>query len=390
MTPRTVRVWSWVHRWSSLICTVFALLLCLTGLPLVFHDELGPSPRLADVPADRPPASVDAMIAQAMAARPGHVVPYLFFDRDRPIVKVPTAPRMTTEPAAFHYLVFDTRTGAALDVSQPNQGFMNVMLRLHLDLFAGVPGTLFLGGMGLLLVVAIVSGVVLYGPFTRRLDFGTVRRGGSRRLKWLDLHNLFGIVTLAWFGVVALTGVINTLAAPIELAWQAGQLVEMAAQAKPASAPAPSEHERDRGQRASIDALLNNVRAAVPGMAITTVAFPGTPFSTEAHVAIFLTGDTPITSRVLKPALADAATGQVIAVRDMPWYATMLFMSQPLHFGDYGGLPLKILWALFDVATIVVLVSGLYLWWPGRRRSSADVASGTEHETRPVPAEVVE
>ena len=39
-----------------------------------------------------------------------------------------------------------------------------------------------------------------------------------------------------------------------------------------------------------------------------------------------------------------------------------LFLSQPLHFGDYGGLPLKFLWAGFDMVTIVVLVSGLWLW----------------------------
>ena len=37
-------------------------------------------------------------------------------------------------------------------------------------------------------------------------------------------------------------------------------------------------------------------------------------------------------------------------------------MSQPLHFGDYGGLALKLLWALLDVLAIVVLGSGLYLW----------------------------
>ncbi|MHC2630366.1 putative iron-regulated membrane protein [Bradyrhizobium liaoningense] len=37
-------------------------------------------------------------------------------------------------------------------------------------------------------------------------------------------------------------------------------------------------------------------------------------------------------------------------------------MSRPLHFGDYGGLPLKIIWALLDFAAIVVLASGVYLW----------------------------
>jgi uncharacterized iron-regulated membrane protein len=29
-----------VHTWSSLISTLFLLLLCVTGLPLIFHHEI--------------------------------------------------------------------------------------------------------------------------------------------------------------------------------------------------------------------------------------------------------------------------------------------------------------------------------------------------------------
>lgn len=46
-----------------------------------------------------------------------------------------------------------------------------------------------------------------------------------------------------------------------------------------------------------------------------------------------------------------------------------LFLSVPLHFGDYGGLLLKIIWALLDIAAIIVLGSGVYLWL-GRRSPS--------------------
>ena len=49
-----------------------------------------------------------------------------------------------------------------------------------------------------------------------------------------------------------------------------------------------------------------------------------------------------------------------------------LLVSQPLHFGDYGGMPLKIIWAILDIVTIIVLGSGLYLWL-ARRRSSIEV-----------------
>jgi uncharacterized iron-regulated membrane protein len=52
----------------------------------------------------------------------------------------------------------------------------------------------------------------------------------------------------------------------------------------------------------------------------------------------------------------------------MPLYVKTLFLSQPLHFGDYAGLPLKVLWALLDVAAIVLLGRGGYLWL-GRRRA---------------------
>lgn len=73
----------------------------------------------------------------------------------------------------------------------------------------------------------------------------------------------------------------------------------------------------------------------------------------------------------------DAQTGVLTASRDMPWYVKTLFLSQPLHFGGYGGLPLKILWTLLDLAAIVVLGSGLYLWL---RKPKAAPVPGTEAE----------
>jgi uncharacterized iron-regulated membrane protein len=94
MTRRiSLHAWFLVHKWTSLVCTAFLLLICVTGLPLVFSDE------------------IDAWL----------------------------------EPHAM-------------------------------------------GLMALLFVIALVSGAVLYTPFMRKLDFGTIRRDRSARLKWLDWH----------------------------------------------------------------------------------------------------------------------------------------------------------------------------------------------------------
>ena len=40
MQARTLRSWSWIHKWSSLVCTLFILMLCLTGLRLIFSPEI--------------------------------------------------------------------------------------------------------------------------------------------------------------------------------------------------------------------------------------------------------------------------------------------------------------------------------------------------------------
>ena len=55
------------------------------------------------------------------------------------------------------------------------------------------------------------------------------------------------------------------------------------------------------------------------------------------HYAVFMRGATPLTSRLFTPALIDAETAVLTDMRAMPWYVTALFVSRPLHFGDYGG-----------------------------------------------------
>ena len=61
----------------------------------------------------------------------------------------------------------------------------------------------------------------------------------------------------------------------------------------------------------------------------------------------------------------------------MSWYLRALELSRPLHFGDYGGMPLKIIWVLLDLVTIAVLVSGLYLWLSRSRAERPQQHSAT-------------
>src|SRR5690606_193413 len=169
--------------------------------------------------------------------------------------------------------------------------------------------------------------------FMKKLKFGTVRDQRSSRLKWLDLHNLLGIVTLSWLLVVGATGVINTWADLLVKYWQYDQMAEMVAPYK----SKPALTELGSWQKA-VDAAI----ALEPSMKMGFIAFPGTTFSSPHHYGVFMRGTEPLTSRLFKPVLVDAQTSEVTDSRVLPWYLTALLISQPLHFGDYGGRPMQI------------------------------------------------
>lgn len=385
MTRSVFRKWLWVHKWSSLVCTLFLLLICLSGLPLIFNDEidnwLDDGLPYADVPAGTPNASLDRFADLSRKMYPGEVIVSIFIDDDEPRVVVLLAPSWQAfhaNPKVGHWIRFDAHTAQVLKRTRPmqveGQTFTDVMLRLHKDLFAGLPGELFMGSMALLFVAAIVSGVVIYGPFMRKLRFGTVRADRSRRLKWLDLHNMLGVVTVAWLLVVGGTGAINELSTPLFALWQQTDVKAMLEPFKGKSIPAEAE-------LASVQSALDTAKAAVPHMNVFAVIFPGAEFGTPYHYLFWAKGREPLTSRLFSPLVVDARSGMLHGVVEMPWYLRVLEVSRPLHFGDYGGLPLKVIWALLDVATTIILGSGLYLWW-GQRRSSADALEAGLAECR--------
>ena len=366
LNAKALRGWAAVHKWTSLVCTLFMLLLCITGLPLIFHHQigewLGTEVEAPAMRADAPRVSLDEVMRVAEQRFPGKHGMFVSQEPGDDRIWFATMSETPTSSTDLKQVAVDARTGLALAEPKLDDGVMHLIHTLHVELFAGLAGKLFLGLMGLLMLIALVSGVVLYAPFMRKLRFGEVRRERSARLRWLDLHNLLGIVTLTWAFVVGATGMINTWADLVITYWQNDQMAEMVA---------PYRGLPPLRRLGSLEKAVAAARAQEPTMTIGFIAFPGTSFSSAHHYGVFMRGNTPLTARLFKPVLVDALTGRVTASRTPPWYLSALLLSQPLHFGDYAGAPMQWLWAVLDVITIIVLGSGLYLWWVKRAAASA-------------------
>lgn len=369
MHTNTLKFWFAIHKWTSLVCTVFLFLLCLTGLPLIFHHEidhlLGNAIEAPSYPEDTPLASLDDLAAAGRSALPGQALQYMIWETgEEDTVSLTIGARADTPPDDTHSLVIDSHSALSLGPYQYNGTLTFILLKLHTDMFAGLPGKLFLGFMGLLFLFSLISGVVLYAPYMRKLAFGSIRHQRTTRIKWLDIHNLYGVATLMWMLVVGGTGVICSLADVLLQTWREDQLAKMIAPYQGTLALTSDQ------KLASLDLALKAAQSAVPGMKPSFIAFPGTRFSSPHHYAFFMKGNTPLTSQLWQPILIDAQTGADAKTSPLPWYMNAMMLSKPLHFGDYGGMPLKILWAFFDIITLIVLGSGLYLWWSRKPKAT--------------------
>lgn len=198
----------------------------------------------------------------------------------------------------------------------------------------------------------------MYGPVMRKFVFGLVRRNKSRRTLYADLHKLLGAATLGWTFVVAGTGLVLSVGS---LLLQYYSTTELAALGKPYATEAIVT-DLD-----TIDRAVAQAERGEPGRHWSIVALPGSDLASPRHYTVLLQGGKGIEARVLTMALVDAKDPARSEAHQLPLYLRALLLSEPLHFGNYGGLGLKLIWTLFGLATLVLSASGVWSFWLGRR-----------------------
>lgn len=363
---RFFRINLWLHRWCSLVATLPFLILCLTGTVLIFHEEIDaalghvPVPQLEAMPHRPLQESIDNLLA----ANTGERVASIGLDAQDHAgllmaAMVPNEARRF-EGIKMRYAELATAKPTAHTVD-PTRTLTGFLLELHARWFLGPVGEIVGAVIALLVMISLVSGLVVYWPHAKKVIFGLLRRGRGPRLRQLDLHNFIGVVVLGWAFAVSLTGVLLGLGTVATGVWTAATLNEL----------------RDRVAGGDVDlrrppVTLDAAAAAVERLApkgwkVGTVIYPGTEYSTPRHYAVLVMAPAGLGRRLFRAGLVDAGNGEVVALLEMPWYMQAIILSQPLHFGNYGGLPLKLLWTLCTWLTLYITANGAWMWWDRRR-----------------------
>ena len=229
------------------------------------------------------------------------------------------------------------------------------VLKLHAQWFAGFWGELFGGAIALLVLICLISGIAIYAPYVRAIAFGFIRRDRGPRVLQRDLHTSLGAIALGWAIVVTSTGVLLATSTLLFGAYRVGELKAMSSRVSAIPTGTPVD----------IDLVVRASEAASPTSLARYIVYPGTDYSSDATFTIFLYGTKRYNERVFDVGIVEAASGRVVAIQPLPKILSLIVISEPLHFGDYGGLPLKLVWLAATWATLYITLNGAWLWFTG-------------------------
>lgn len=345
------------HSWLGLACGVLMYLVCLSGTLTVFYPEFErweqpAAPEMASVV----PETLERAYRRALSAglEPTHHM-YLQLPRD----DLPRA-AVSSENQGW-FLQPDGSLGAEVDHDWTHF-LINLHLYLHLpDAF----GMIVVSGLGALLFALILSGLLAHPRLFR--DAFMLRRGGSRHLEQADLHNRLSVWGAPFHLMIALTGAYfgfaGLLAALFGAVWYEGDESRVLADAFGAP-PAIQES----GSELQIARALRALREIAPEARPTLLTIEDADSDKPWMVIAARHPERLIWAENYRFNADGDYLGKV-GFSDGDIGRQAIYSVYRLHFGHFGGLPVKGLYALLGMALTIIAVSGINIWLARRRQA---------------------
>lgn len=357
--PGTVKRALSAHAAVGLIAGALLYLVSLTGTLSVFYEELQRveqpgAPEMARIDPDAVQRGVKAMLASE-AGKPSTTHLYVHLPKDQ----LPRA-TITTDSQARHLNADGTLAG-------PEEiAWSDFLVQLHYMLnVPGLVGATVVGAMGAMMLALSISGVVAHPRIFR--DAFRLRARDTGGLALADWHNRLSVWTLPFSLSIALTGSLIGLASVTAYAVAGASYGgDVEAVYGPIFGKEPKADKSPAGVP-DVAAALRHVAARYPRVAVSYAVLHD-PRTAGQHVQIVGLHERRLifgeyygfdaSGRFLGTAgLADGALGQQIAAS-----------TYSLHFGNYGGIWVKIAYGILGMAVTAICATGTYIWLGKRRR----------------------
>jgi uncharacterized iron-regulated membrane protein len=354
------RLWQ-LHSWLGLIAGLALLVIGITGSLLVFREELETLfnrelVRVEQTAQGRLP--LDTLLAHAERQLPEYEVTGWVLQNDKPhLADIVYVIRRGTD--VWLLATLNPYTGELL--ASPRLGTQTLtgwLLELHYTFFSDHIGMIITGLIAVMLCTLGVTGVWMYREFWK--NFLTLRWRRGARILFSDLHKFTGITSVLFNLLLGFTGAYWNLTHVI-----GEELADLPPQAV--------IDRRLYPDTLSLDALTRDAAQRLPGFRANYISLP---FGPDGGITLWgaIEPRGSLTSPYGSTVAYNEKTGAHTATTDLReagLWTRIVDTFVPLHYGTFGGLPIKILWSLGGLTPGILAVTGFLIWRSRRRRSDA-------------------
>jgi Uncharacterized iron-regulated membrane protein len=237
----------------------------------------------------------------------------------------------------------------------------NYLRQMHVRLYEGYWGRQLVGIGGLALAVVAITGLLIYGNFMKKQSWPKLRKTRDMRIIMADWHKILGISALAFNVVIALTGAWLGLQ-PWLMRWLEIKTPNTF------KAAIVMEPEADKTMHVNWNEILKTAKKEFPALQPRQLSS-----STNGSGTVTVRGNIAgqIYERDINVLVLSKTDYRPIFkydVRQQPPSHKFYFIQEALHFGDFGGLMLKALYALLGLTSGFLSISGFVIFLLRRQK----------------------
>lgn len=349
------------HVWLGLSLGLLFCLMGLSGSLILYRDaiEAALRPQWMGVSSARPASVLDEADANIRRRWPDAVPSRITF------------PRVAGEPYQYQIRVdgkpihayFDATTGEILGTWE--LPWLDGIAGFHQNLLLPPPGRQLAGLIGIALFLSGVSGLSIWlfrNPTWRgvlRINWRAALNNSSWNRFSFDLHRSTGLVANAFLLILSFTGI--CLGFP-DTFRSFAEAVTATSGARPARITVAQT-----AMKQPIDMYVQSALGAIPGGVIRELRFPQAANS-PATARLWRQGD--YRDEGSNRVSLDPATARVVAVDAAATWSParkLASIPAPIHYAEWGGPIVKVLWCLTGLTPSILFVSGFVFWLKGRR-----------------------
>lgn len=361
-----------LHSWIGLKLCVFMAFVCLTGTLAVLAHEIDwlLQPAMRATPA-RSHAGWGAQLEAARRAYPDWEISRISGPEGSRFASQLTAKTPDGRTRFIWVDPYRGRVNGDTGWFNAHRFLRNMHRHLMMPTKIGVP---IVSALGVALLLSLATSLVVYRRWWRGL-LAWPRRERARRY-WGDLHRLAGVWSLWFVLLIGLTGV-----------WYLLESLGADAPAAPWRTVAEGGTPAAGIDGGTIDRAVAQSARDWPGLRIHGIAFNASRgvITIEGQADAVLVRDRANALRYR----AGGALLQRVAGTDLGLHQRISEMADPLHFGNFAGLPVKLLWFVFGALLTLLSLTGAWLYGlrafaalrapgprvPGERRTASEPRS---------------